>query len=116
MLDDGDRHLLDLLARDGRAAPGELAAATGLSPSTVRRRITELATHPGVAVAAAVTGDTNLYASIDVATAQVFYHYLTASGVRLARSAPRGDRTHPPHPERPRPLPPGWGMNLSPEP
>nr|WP_328808741.1 Lrp/AsnC family transcriptional regulator [Nonomuraea montanisoli] len=41
-LGDSDRHLLDLLARDGRAAPGELAAATGLSASTVRRRITEL--------------------------------------------------------------------------
>jgi DNA-binding Lrp family transcriptional regulator len=41
-LDDCDRHLLDLLARDGRAAPGELAAATGLSQSTVRRRVTEL--------------------------------------------------------------------------
>lgn len=41
-LDDSDRQLLDLLARDGRAAPGELATATGLSPSTVRRRITEL--------------------------------------------------------------------------
>jgi DNA-binding Lrp family transcriptional regulator len=43
-LDDSDRHLLDLLARDGRAEPGELAAAIGLSPSTVRRRITELRT------------------------------------------------------------------------
>lgn len=41
-LDDSDRHLLDLLARDGRAASGELAAATGLSPSTGRRRIAEL--------------------------------------------------------------------------
>ncbi|MFI6350843.1 Lrp/AsnC family transcriptional regulator [Streptomyces sp. NPDC050560] len=41
-LDDKDRHLLDLLARDGRAAPAELAAATGLSASTVRRRIAEL--------------------------------------------------------------------------
>ncbi|MEU3375254.1 Lrp/AsnC family transcriptional regulator [Streptomyces sp. NPDC006711] len=43
-LDDGDRRLLDLLARDGRAAPAELAAATGLSQSTVRRRISELRT------------------------------------------------------------------------
>ncbi|GAA2625123.1 Lrp/AsnC family transcriptional regulator [Streptomyces axinellae] len=41
-LDDSDRHLLDLLARDGRAAPADLATATGLSPSTVRRRIAEL--------------------------------------------------------------------------
>ncbi|MEU8709433.1 AsnC family transcriptional regulator [Streptomyces sp. NPDC048565] len=41
-LDSEDRHLLDLLARDGRAAPADLAAATGLSPSTVRRRITGL--------------------------------------------------------------------------
>ncbi|MGW2865068.1 Lrp/AsnC family transcriptional regulator [Streptomyces sp. SDr-06] len=123
-LDDGDRQLLDLLARDGRAAPGELAAATGLSPSTVRRRITELRTagvlyfdveyhpdvlrrnfraalwleidpsrlaeageaiaaHPQVSFAAAVTGTANLYASIDVPTAQLFYRYLTESVAAL---------------------------------
>ncbi|MFG3280618.1 Lrp/AsnC family transcriptional regulator [Streptomyces sp. NPDC048111] len=123
-LDDGDRALLDLLARDGRAAPGELAAATGLSPSTVRRRITELraagvlyfdveyhpgvlhqnfraalwleidpsrlaeagaaiATHREVSFAAAVTGTANLYASIDVTSAQLFYRYLTESVARL---------------------------------
>lgn len=123
-LDAGDRQLLDLLARDGRAAPGELAAATGLSPSTVRRRIAELraagvlyfdveyhpdvlqrnfraalwlevdpsrlaeagealAAHPEVSFAAAVTGTANLYASIDVATAQLFYRYLTESVAAL---------------------------------
>ncbi|MFI6683955.1 Lrp/AsnC family transcriptional regulator [Streptomyces sp. NPDC050485] len=133
-LTDGDRHLLDMLARDGRAAPAELAAATGLSPSTVRRRITELRTsgalyfdveyhpdllrqnfraalwleidpsrlaeagaalaaHPEVSFAAAVTGTTNLYASIDVATAQLFYRYLTESvatlpGLRHTATAP----------------------------
>lgn len=133
-LDDGDRHLLDLLARDGRAAPGELAAATGLSPSTVRRRITELRTagvlyfdveyhpdvlqrnfraalwleidpsrlaeagaalavHPEVSFAAAVTGTANLYASINVPTAQTFYRYLTESvatlpGLRHTATAP----------------------------
>ncbi|MEU3353315.1 AsnC family transcriptional regulator [Streptomyces sp. NPDC037389] len=37
-----DRRLLDVLARDGRAAVPELAAATGWSESTVRRRIEEL--------------------------------------------------------------------------
>lgn len=133
-LDDGDRHLLDLLARDGRAAPAELAAATGLSPSTVRRRITELrsagvlyfdvdyhpdvmnrnfraalwleidpsrlaeagavlAGHPEVAFAAAVTGTANLYASIAVTSAQLFYRYLTESvaalpGLRHTATAP----------------------------
>jgi DNA-binding Lrp family transcriptional regulator len=133
-LDDSDRQLLDLLARDGRAAPGDLAAATGLSPSTVRRRITELRTagvlyfdveyhpdvlqqdfraalwleidpsrlaeagtalaaHPEVAFATATTGAANLYASIDVATAQLFYRYLTESvaalpGLRHTTTAP----------------------------
>ncbi|MET9361548.1 AsnC family transcriptional regulator [Streptomyces sp. NPDC006632] len=123
-LDEGDRHLLDLLARDGRAAPAELAAATGLSQSTVRRRISELRTagvlyfdveyhpdvlqwnfratlwleidpsrlaeagaaiaaHPEVSFAAAVTGTSNLYASIDVANAQLFYRYLTESVAAL---------------------------------
>lgn len=37
-----DRALLDALARDGRATHAELAAVTGTSPSTVRRRIREL--------------------------------------------------------------------------
>ncbi|WP_438295669.1 Lrp/AsnC family transcriptional regulator [Streptomyces sp. HUAS TT7] len=123
-LDDSDRQLLDLLARDGRAAPGELAAATGLSLSTVRRCIAELRTagvlyfdveyhpdvlqqnfraalwleidpsrlaeagaaiaaHPEVSFAAAVTGTANLYASIDVAGAQLFYRYLTESVATL---------------------------------
>ncbi|WP_205303321.1 hypothetical protein [Nonomuraea montanisoli] len=36
-----------------------------------------------MAFAAAVTGTTNLYASIDVRTAQVFYRYLTESVVAL---------------------------------
>lgn len=133
-LDDGDRQLLDLLARDGRAAPAELAAATGLSTSTVRRRIAELRTagvlyfdveyhpdvlhrdfraalwleidparlaeagavlagHPEVAFAAAVTGTANLYASIAVTSAQLFYRYLTESvaalpGLRHTATAP----------------------------
>ncbi|MEU5027177.1 Lrp/AsnC family transcriptional regulator [Streptomyces milbemycinicus] len=41
-LDDGDRQLLAVLARDGRAGLGELATATGWSQSTVRRRLAEL--------------------------------------------------------------------------
>ncbi|MFI1855713.1 Lrp/AsnC family transcriptional regulator [Streptomyces sp. NPDC020480] len=41
-LDDGDRQLLAVLARDGRAGLAELAAATGWSQSTVRRRMAEL--------------------------------------------------------------------------
>ncbi|GHG32114.1 MULTISPECIES: Lrp/AsnC family transcriptional regulator [Amycolatopsis] len=41
-LDDGDRKLLAALAIDGRAEFEQLAAATGWSPTTVRRRMTEL--------------------------------------------------------------------------
>ncbi|MCB5911562.1 Lrp/AsnC family transcriptional regulator [Streptomyces pinistramenti] len=37
-----DRRMLDVLARDGRTPPAELAAATGWSPTTVRRRLAEL--------------------------------------------------------------------------
>ncbi|MGK5548156.1 Lrp/AsnC family transcriptional regulator [Streptomyces sp. URMC 127] len=39
---DGDRRMLEVLAEDGRAPVGELAAATGWSESTVRRRLEEL--------------------------------------------------------------------------
>lgn len=41
-LTDADRRLFDALARDGRTPLGELATATGWSPSTVRRRLAEL--------------------------------------------------------------------------
>ena len=41
-LDDGDRRLLAVLAADGRTQVEQLAAATGWSPTTVRRRTTEL--------------------------------------------------------------------------
>lgn len=41
-LTDADRRLFDALARDGRTPLGELAAHTGWSPSTVRRRLAEL--------------------------------------------------------------------------
>ena len=44
-LDDGDRKLLALLATDGRAGFEQLAAATGWSATTVRRRMTELREH-----------------------------------------------------------------------
>jgi len=39
LLDDGDRRMLAVLGRDGRAELAELAAATGWSQSTVRRRL-----------------------------------------------------------------------------
>ena len=42
LLDEGDRRLLAVLAGDGRAGFAELAAATGWSASTVRRRMEEL--------------------------------------------------------------------------
>ncbi|MFG2826535.1 Lrp/AsnC family transcriptional regulator [Streptomyces sp. NPDC048434] len=41
-LTDADRRLFDALGRDGRTPLGELAAVTGWSPSTVRRRLAEL--------------------------------------------------------------------------
>ncbi len=41
-LDDGDRRLLAALARDGRAAIGDLATVTTWSQTTVRRRISQL--------------------------------------------------------------------------
>ncbi|MGW7572849.1 Lrp/AsnC family transcriptional regulator [Streptomyces sp. NPDC054765] len=41
-LTDADRRLFDALARDGRAPLGGLAAVTGWSPTTVRRRLAEL--------------------------------------------------------------------------
>jgi DNA-binding Lrp family transcriptional regulator len=41
-LDEADRRMLAVLAQDGRAGLGELAAATGWSQSTVRRRMAEL--------------------------------------------------------------------------
>ncbi|GAB3910773.1 Lrp/AsnC family transcriptional regulator [Kibdelosporangium lantanae] len=44
-LDDGDRKLLAALATDGRAELEHLAAVTGWSPTTVRRRMTELRAH-----------------------------------------------------------------------
>jgi DNA-binding Lrp family transcriptional regulator len=42
VLDEGDRRMLAVLGRDGRAELAELAAATGWSQSTVRRRLTQL--------------------------------------------------------------------------
>jgi len=38
----GDRRMLDVLAVDGRTSAAELATATGWSPTTVRRRLSEL--------------------------------------------------------------------------
>ena len=42
VLDEGDRRMLAVLGRDGRAELAELAAATGWSQSTVRRRLAHL--------------------------------------------------------------------------
>jgi DNA-binding Lrp family transcriptional regulator len=41
-LDEGDKRMLEVLAQDGRTGLVELAAATGWSQSTVRRRMAEL--------------------------------------------------------------------------
>jgi DNA-binding Lrp family transcriptional regulator len=43
-LREADRRLLEALANDGRATVGELAAASGLSETTVRRRMADLQT------------------------------------------------------------------------
>ncbi|KUL40394.1 AsnC family transcriptional regulator [Streptomyces sp. NRRL F-4489] len=42
VLSDADRRLFEVLGRDGRAPLAELAAATGWSPTTVRRRLEAL--------------------------------------------------------------------------
>lgn len=42
VLDEGDRRMLAVLGRDGRTELAELAAATGWSQSTVRRRLAQL--------------------------------------------------------------------------
>jgi DNA-binding Lrp family transcriptional regulator len=42
VLDDGDRRMLAVLGRDGRAELAELTAVTGWSQSTVRRRLAQL--------------------------------------------------------------------------
>ncbi|WP_326948854.1 Lrp/AsnC family transcriptional regulator [Amycolatopsis sp. NBC_01307] len=44
-LDDGDRKLLAALATDGRTGIARLAARTGWSPTTVRRRMSDLRDH-----------------------------------------------------------------------
>lgn len=41
-LDDADRAMLAVLERDGRASASDLASASGLSPSSVRRRLDQL--------------------------------------------------------------------------
>ncbi|MFE4629369.1 Lrp/AsnC family transcriptional regulator [Streptomyces mirabilis] len=119
-LDDVDRRILSLLKDDGRAPIGQLADVTGMSRSTVQRRITELresgvlyfdidierarlgrqirtllwltvapehlvstgtalADHPEVAFAAAISGASNLYASITTAGIPGVYTYLTTT-------------------------------------
>lgn len=42
VLDEGDRRMLNVLGRDGRAELADLSAATGWSQSTVRRRLAQL--------------------------------------------------------------------------
>jgi len=117
-LGERDEILLGELAKDGRIGYPDLAAATGWSESTVKRRIdllrrtgtiffeveidhrtlgyavesrlwisvppsrlaevgNALAAHPEVAMAAAITGTTNLLASVICRDAADFYRYLT---------------------------------------
>ncbi|HEX3778813.1 MAG TPA: Lrp/AsnC family transcriptional regulator [Pseudonocardiaceae bacterium] len=123
-LTEADQKLFAVLARDGRAGHAELAAATGWSQSTVRRRLAELldsgvlyldlefdrrildldtramlwltvapadlvaagnamAAHLEVAFAAAVTGQTNLAASVVCSDVAALYTYLTEKVARL---------------------------------
>ncbi|KOV61257.1 Lrp/AsnC family transcriptional regulator [Streptomyces sp. MMG1121] len=113
-----DNLLLDALALDGRAGFRSLAAVTGWSQTTVRRRLAELraggvayfdvdvdpallglrtsagvwlkiapgelvaagealAQHPQVSFAAATTGVSNLYASVQCPSSAALYAYLT---------------------------------------
>ncbi|WP_240796419.1 AsnC family transcriptional regulator [Streptomyces sp. RFCAC02] len=115
---EGDERLMACLAEDGRAPVADLAAATGWSQTTVRRRLAELlehgavyfdvecdrrvfgkrtravlwlsvrprlleeagralARHPEVAFAAATTGPTNLFASVQCGDTAELYRYLT---------------------------------------
>jgi DNA-binding Lrp family transcriptional regulator len=117
-LDERDEVLFRELAKDGRIGYPELAAATGWSESTVKRRMeylrrtgaiffevevssralgyqvearlwmsvppsqlaavgNALAGHPEVAFAAAITGSTNLLASVICRDAAALYEYLT---------------------------------------
>jgi DNA-binding Lrp family transcriptional regulator len=119
-LDDVDHRILALLREDGRAPLNRLAADTGVSRSTVQRRITELrdsgvlyfdvdterarlglrirtllwltvapahldgagtvlADHAEVALAAAITGTRNLYASVATHGIPETYTYLTTA-------------------------------------
>jgi DNA-binding Lrp family transcriptional regulator len=54
-----DRRLLDVLADDGRTPAAELAAATGWSASTVRRRMSELRASGALYFDLAFDGDTH---------------------------------------------------------
>jgi DNA-binding Lrp family transcriptional regulator len=117
-LDERDEIMLQELAKDGRIGYPELAAATGWSESTVKRRMeylrrtgaiffevevntrlmgyqvearlwmsvppsqlaavgNALAEHPEVAFAAAITGSTNLLASVICRDSAGLYDYLT---------------------------------------
>ena len=59
VLDDGDRRMLAVLGQDARAELAELAAATGWSQSTVRRRLAQL--RASGAVFLDVEYDTRIY-------------------------------------------------------
>ena len=54
-----DRRLMEALAEDGRTPVAELAAATGWSPSTVRRRLSELRAAGALYFDLAFDGDTH---------------------------------------------------------
>lgn len=148
-----DHRLLATLRKDGRAPVPELAAATGWSPATVRRRLAELrangtlyfdletdfllfglaarvcvwltvsparlaetgaalAAHPEVAFCAAITGESNLIASVNCTDAVSLYRYVTtrvaalpavermeiSPSMRVVKGiAPRGPATRSPH-------------------
>ncbi|MEW1658365.1 MULTISPECIES: Lrp/AsnC family transcriptional regulator [unclassified Streptomyces] len=71
-LDDADRRLFEALGRDGRAPLGELAAATGWSPTTVRRRLESL------------RADGVLYYDVDYAADQYGYGVMVALWLSVA--------------------------------
>ncbi|SEN27124.1 DNA-binding transcriptional regulator, Lrp family [Actinacidiphila rubida] len=84
-LDAGDRKLLESLAEDGRTPVPGLAAATGWSQSTVRRRMAELRSSGALYFDLAFDGDTHARALRSALWLEVEPAHLAEVGEALAR-------------------------------